>query len=756
MKNNIQKTLAAGLAGMLLASSIAGCGTASGSSAADTSAADISAVDDYTAEVGLVTEAAKSLLPSHSDTEGKEETVYVVADAQGKPTETIVSAWLKNPDGADTLEDVSDLTDIVNVKGNETYTRSADSHLTWAADGRDIHYQGTTARELPVTTSISYELDGKNTSPQELAGASGHLTITFQYQNNTASDRVVNGKNVTLYQPFLVISGLVLDGNTASHISVTNGKIVSTGDRSIVIGMAMPGLRESLGLDTMETGDGVPVDIDLPETVVIDADVQDFELLTTLTVISNDLLQDVDLEDAGTIDDLKGAMDKLTDASTRLADGTDDLYNGAGALSDGTQDLINGIDQLDDGAGAVRSGASDLAAGSAALNGGAQQISGNMTALSDGLASARNGADDLDSGLARMQTSVADLPAGVDALYQGTQLVSGALKNDSGPSLYAGAKAIESGAGAVSAGLTGTDGSILTAANGIASGAQQLAAGADNISAEAASLQDDLSAALSMMNGYAQTLSALGIDTSTYIAKANAAYKELEQIRCGADSISAGLTGDGASICSAANGIAGGAQQLDAGVSQISAGAQSMEAGIDTIVSDDNLGAVTAGLAELSKNSEALVNGMDQLAQGASLLADGMDASATGAAQLADGSARLAESSGTLSAGASALSDGVSRLSDGTSQLRTGGTALSDGMAQLLEGAKDLRNGMAEFDKEGIRALSGLVEDDARELIDRLKAVQELSREYTSFDGGDCGTPGTVQFIVRTESIKKS
>ena len=46
----------------------------------------------------------------------KEETVYVVADPDGTPNEVIVSDWLKNYLGADTIEDVSELTDIEKCK----------------------------------------------------------------------------------------------------------------------------------------------------------------------------------------------------------------------------------------------------------------------------------------------------------------------------------------------------------------------------------------------------------------------------------------------------------------------------------------------------------------------------------------------------------------------------------------------------------------------------------------------------------------
>ena len=60
---------------------------------------------------------------------------------------------------------------------------------------------------------------------------------------------------------------------------------------------------------------------------------------------------------------------------------------------------------------------------------------------------------------------------------------------------------------------------------------------------------------------------------------------------------------------------------------------------------------------------------------------------------------------------------------------------------------------MAQFDSQGIRQLTNLMEGDVRELMERLQALQEMSREYTSFAGTDADMPGTVQFIIRTDSI---
>ena len=91
----------------------------------------------------------------------KEESVYVIADASGAAKKIIVSDWLKNPEARKSIEDVSDLDGIENIKGDEVFTAGKDHALTWNAEGKDIYYQGTTERELPVTVKIIYELDGK-------------------------------------------------------------------------------------------------------------------------------------------------------------------------------------------------------------------------------------------------------------------------------------------------------------------------------------------------------------------------------------------------------------------------------------------------------------------------------------------------------------------------------------------------------------------------------------------------------------------
>ncbi|MBO5502979.1 MAG: hypothetical protein J5969_00710, partial [Lachnospiraceae bacterium] len=164
----------------------------------------------------------------HSAESGKSETVYVLSDADGAPHKVIVSDWLRNKDGAAQLKDESGLKDIKNVSGYETFEQSGDS-LVWQADGSDIHYQGTTDRPLPVDVKVSYKLDGKPISPEELAGKSGRVTIRFDYENKEKRTITVDGAEEQVSVPFAMMSGMILPEDTFTNIEVKNGKVISEG-----------------------------------------------------------------------------------------------------------------------------------------------------------------------------------------------------------------------------------------------------------------------------------------------------------------------------------------------------------------------------------------------------------------------------------------------------------------------------------------------------------------------------------------------
>ena len=111
--------------------------------------------------------------------EDKKETVFVMADATGETDHIVVSERLYNADGSDVLTDVSALDNIENVGGEQTFS-DENGMLVWNAQGSDISYEGTSEAPLPVSVHISYKLDGRDVTPEELAGKSGHLEISIE------------------------------------------------------------------------------------------------------------------------------------------------------------------------------------------------------------------------------------------------------------------------------------------------------------------------------------------------------------------------------------------------------------------------------------------------------------------------------------------------------------------------------------------------------------------------------------------------
>ena len=284
----------------------------------------------------------------------KEETVYVNANADGSEDQITVSNWLKNAGTEKNLQDESELKDIKNVKGDEEFTQSGNK-LTWQTDGEDIYYQGTTTKEPPVSVKFTYYLDGKEIKPDDLAGKSGKLKIKVDYTNNTKTTVDINGKKETMYTPFVLMTGMILPQDTFSNVKIDNGKVISDGSRNIVIGFGMPGLQESLGLNSDSLEDLVSGDSDfeLPESLEITADVENFSLDSTFTVALDDVLDTIDTDNITGYDDLKGALSDLEDAAMELVDGSK-------ALSDGVDTLKDSYKELDDGIGTLKDGADEL------------------------------------------------------------------------------------------------------------------------------------------------------------------------------------------------------------------------------------------------------------------------------------------------------------------------------------------------------------------------------------------------------------
>lgn len=285
----------------------------------------------------------------------KTETVYVDANADGSVKKITVKDWLRrNGDGE--IIDFSNLKDIKNTEGDEEYTQNADGTITWENKGEDISYEGTSNQQLPVTTKVTYYLDGKEIKPEDLAGKSGKVKIRFDYTNNESRTVNIDGKDVGVKVPFLAASILMLPGDKFKNVKVSGGKVMADQDQSIVIGTAFPGLADSLELKDYEA----TKDIDLKDYVEITADVENFELDFTATAISTCGLSDMKDGDLGDVNDMIDGVKEMTDTSDELVGAMGQLSTGAGTLQDYLSRYTSGVSQVDAGAQALAEGLSEL------------------------------------------------------------------------------------------------------------------------------------------------------------------------------------------------------------------------------------------------------------------------------------------------------------------------------------------------------------------------------------------------------------
>lgn len=330
-------------------------------------------VQENSAEQEILTEVLNQQNVSHSSQTGKEENVYVIADANGQADQIIVSNWLKNATGADSMEDVTTLREIENVKGDGTYTRGKGNEIIWEANGSDVYYQGTTDQELPVEIVLTYYLDGKEIKPEELAGKSGHVTIRFNYINHETRTVMIAGEDTQMYVPFAVLSGVMLPIDRFSNVSVTNGKIISEGNHNIVVGLAFPGLKESLNLEELRMKNAEDQDEyhEIPDYVEISADVTDFQLEMTLSMILPDSLSSVELTDDIDFSGVSDQLRELNESMTLLSESSTSLVAGSRELAEGTDELVGGLTTLTQGSGSVLQGVQQL---SQSLNGMAGQL----------------------------------------------------------------------------------------------------------------------------------------------------------------------------------------------------------------------------------------------------------------------------------------------------------------------------------------------------------------------------------------------
>ena len=656
---------------------------------------------------------------SSSATPTKDETVYVKVDDAGNQKDVTVSDQLKNISSLGTIDDVSDLKDIKNVKGDETFSEN-NGKLVWQGDKKDICYQGTTTKKIPVGMKVTYELDGKKVSADDLEGKSGHLKIHYEYQNTSAD----SGK----YTPFLMATGLLMDGEKFSNVTVDNGKVISDGDRNIVIGMGLPQLKEQLTSVSSKVDD-----LDIPDSFTVEADVTDYEKVEAVTVATNEVFNEVGTDKFDSLDELKDSMTELQDASNKLVDGSGQLKDGLDTLLSSSGTLVSGIDQLASGGNTLAGGTDSLVSGMQSAKTGSSQLAGGVKTLSDGVSGMQvqvsDGVKDLSNGVTSVQAGVetihgiaAQADAGVDKAKQGADDLSAGLKTASES-----AGQIATTAKTLSDALSGNQQTVQVE--------QQQEVTVDNsdiynqIAALAEQMTDenDKAAVENVLNQISATKTQT-VDVQAEVEVENPYVTALNGIASGADALSKQLSANGE--------IGGGAATLYGTLSSTQGA---------------TVKAATAGLSGALASDGSLQRGISLLQSGVgemgTKLGAGTNELLSGIGTLQKGADSLDSGLGTLTSGASQLNSGAGTLSTGLNTLQSSTGALVSGVEQLDSGAAELNSGMIQFNEEGIEKLVSVFDGDIDALLDKANELLDASKEYKNFSGIAAGMDGSVKFI---------
>ena len=657
----------------------------------------------------------------------KDETVYVLANAEGEAKRVIVSDWLTNPDGEKDLADATTLKDAKAVKGS-AFLKDG---VWYNADGADVYYQGDAEDALPVNLTVSYTLDGEAKTAAEMTGRSGRVTIRVACDVKETKDGVK--------VPFAALTAALLDNDVFTNIEVTNGKFLDDGDRTVVVGWALPGLQETLKLDA-ET-------VTLPEYVEISADAKNFEAPTTLTVVTNELFSAVDVDSIDAteltenVDKLKDGMAQLKDGASRLADGVSDLNDGAKTLADGATELKNGAEALKEGANPLGDGASQLNDGAKALETGSAQLTeglNTLTANNEALASGATKLFETVLGIANTQLSAAMENAPTLTIENYEETLTALLDACS---------------------EAGIDKQLHDQVEAVVN--QNRAKIEEAVTAK---VQETVAAQVEEAvreNVTAQVLAAMDMTPDTYKAAVESGALTDAQKNQIAAAVDAKMKSQEVkAVLAQQTEQTMGSDEIKATIEQNVN--EQVEALTQQNMASKDVQARRAAALEQGQAAAASLTALKAQLDDYRTFYDGLNAYLAGTAQAANGASELKTGAAQLAAGTEelngkvpALLEGIGSLSNGMNTLTENLPSLTDGVQQLLDGANELKDGLNTFDEEGVSKLVSLVEDDLADMLDRVKAALNAANAYTTYTSLGENMTGRVRFVWRTDANQK-
>ena len=637
----------------------------------------------------------------------KSETVYSNLDSNGKAYKTIVSTQLTNEDKLNEITDISNLLNIENTNGDETFKKEG-NQVIWDSNGNNIYYKGESDKQLPVECKITYELNGEEISAEELKGKSGNVKIKINYTNNEKHIVSVNGKQVTMYTPFIIVAGTKIDNAKNKNIQITNGKIVDNGESTLAVGIAMPGMQENIGISKSK--------IDIPEEIEISMETEDFEMGNIIAVVA---VKGID-------EDLTSDLNSMYSQISELSNASNKIVAGANQLKDGTTELVNGVDQLKEGTGTAYAGSKQI---KNEVEESTKNLKNDNTPAIDSKTLESIKAQAMQSAtLTAEQKAAISSQAKEGATLTAEQKAAISEQAKEGATLTTEQKAAISEQAKEGATLTTEQKKVISAK--AKEGATITKEQKEKIKAEArksVTFTEEQREAI-----IAQAPATLTDEEKQLIVTIaqNTAYKTAEETALAVAQNIATQTAEKTAQTVAQSIATQTAEKTALTVAQSTA-TQTAEKTAQTV-------AQSTATQTAEKTAQAV-------AQSTATQTAGETATQT-ATQV--GNQAKQKFTNQVVSQMSTLGSALSELTNGLETIDNGVSALAVGTNKLDNGALQLASGVKTFNDQGISKINNLVNGDLRNFASRLEKINELANEYNNYAGIQDGTEGEVRFIM--------
>lgn len=564
----------------------------------------------------------------------KDETVYTKLRTNGEEYNKVVSVHLKNIMKDKEIKDMSDLLNIKNVSSDNTFTQNGNT-LVWNAQGEDIYYNGESKKELPIKCTVKYELNGNEIEPNDLVGKTGKLKITISYENKDEHIVNINGADVKLYTPFVVFGGTVFSNNKVSNVTVSTGKVVDDGSKTIVVGLALPGMQESLGIskDTLK----------VPENIEINMEIKDYEQNNIISFVSPKLLEDEDINILDKVNEVYSSMDVLKSSSSKIEEGANSLKSGISTYGEKSREFNSAMVQMSSGMNSANNNYTKINDGISKLNDNAPLLVNGSKQIYEGILSVRGGISTLSSSVLGIQTQiisplkdgVSNLNYGLDSIISGVEQIPVADNVEKINSLQ-----------------QLIDGNTYTI---------------NNLSSLNTTLQEQL-------NGIED------VNSSEY----NSLYTQINTNSSVIDLLKSNNAALNQSIDTLKATDVTAVNTLKTGLTQVKQGAIALQGGIDAL--DINTQKLKDGVDGMYVSTESLESGSNTLYMSTLSIQEAM-------ATLVNGSAQIKQGLNTLDTSSNKLLEANNMLTDATKTLEDGATELTSGIHTFnIEGINKIYN----------------------------------------------------------------